>query len=160
MMRTVLTSYFTLDACAMPRFLTPYENTPNAALCNAQGQITRRQFELLIEPETPMSRAKLRRLRQVILILGLSFVAWSGLYEFWRQGWEIPFDWVVMVGCALLLVCVSIIVSGAARLLWGILAITPTSEEIGESLRKRLRRGPLHPSEALDLPRAINERRA
>jgi hypothetical protein len=127
----------------MPRFLTPYENTPNAALCNAQGQITRRQFEMLIEPETPMSRAQLRRLRQVILILGVSFVAWWGLYEFSRQGWDIPWNWVVLMGCALLLVCVIIIISAAARLLWGMLAITPTSDEVGEALRKRIREGNL-----------------
>lgn len=127
----------------MSRFLTPYENTPNAAQCNAQGQITRRQFEMLVDPETPMTRRRLRRRRLVLVILGMGFVGWWWLYVSAQTSWGVRGEWVVFAGAALLLVCAFILVSAVARLLWGILAITPTSDEIGESLRKLIREGTL-----------------
>ncbi len=123
----------------MPHLLTPYENTANASRLNAAGQITRRQFEMLIEPETPITRAQVRRLRLLMVMLVTCFALWGGLYWGWRDARLIAFDVVVMSGAALLFVCVLVVLSGMLR----ILAITPTTEEIGEQIRKRIREGTL-----------------
>jgi hypothetical protein len=127
----------------MPRFLTPYENTPNAALWNARGQITRRQFEMLTEPETPMTRARLRRRRLFLLALGLAFVVWWALHEAWRGSQVVSYDLVLVTGGLLLGLCAAIIVVTLLRLLWAILVITPTADEIGASLRQRIRESTL-----------------
>lgn len=127
----------------MPRTLTPYENTPNAALWNAGGQITRRQFEMLIDPETPMTRTRLRRRRLLLLALGIAFITWWALHEAWRMSLSISYELVLATGGLLLGLCAAIVIVALLRLLWAILAIAPTSDEIGEALRKRIREGTL-----------------
>jgi hypothetical protein len=123
----------------MPRLLSPYENTESAAALNARGQITRKQFEMLIDIDVPPTIAGIRRSKYLALLVALLFIIWMLLY--WSAGQSAPFlsETVVWSGAALLVLNGALFFMLVLRWLYGIIAITPTMDDIASTLRERIR---------------------